>query len=83
MKYEGYNLWAETATYAYGGTALQLMCDEGPFATLSVYVDGVSKDLAKDEIVLKDYNENKGIADYCISVGLVIPTGRVVNFGYV
>lgn len=83
MKYEGYNLWAETATYAYGGTVLELFCDEGPFSTLSICVDGESKKLAEDEIILKDYNENKGIADYCLSVGLVIPTGRKVKVGYV
>lgn len=83
MEFEGYKLWAETATYAYGGTVLQLFCEEGAFSTLSVWVDNVSKDLAEDEIVLKNYNENKAIADYCIAQGLVTLTGREAQVGYV
>lgn len=83
MEYKGDNLWAKTEKYAYGGTALQLICNEGPFATLSVRVDCMSDELSENEIVLKNYNENKEISDYCLSVGLVIPTGVLVQVGYV
>lgn len=63
--------------YNNGATACVLLSSDGmPFATLSINVAGVSENLPKGEFFLKDYSENREIAEQLIKQGILVPTGE-------
>jgi len=63
--------------------AVQLMSPmEGPYATISVNLPE-SKLLAPDEFFMKAWSENQEIAEQLIEKGIVLPTGKQVQTGYV
>lgn len=60
-----YDVWLEVGHYKSGGLAIQLWCDEGPFATLTVCLD---TNLLNERCAAIDTNNfpkaEKFIADY-------------------
>lgn len=68
--------------YANGRTAIQLMHDEeGPIAIATVNIPDA--ELAADEVIIKDYSENEGMAEFIEENNIGKPTGRFVKSGYV
>lgn len=69
------------------GIAIQLVCDGGdingqPWLTATVNIPGIK--LAEDEVVIKDYSENDGLADLMLEAGYLRedPPPRHVFSGY-
>ena len=50
-----------------------------PLAELSIMCDSV--ELAPDEFILKDYSENKDLAQKFFELGVLIPTDRFILIG--
>ena len=66
--------------YVEGNLAVQLYDDEGPYATLSVNVEGIELD--DDEFVAKTYSENTGLVEQFIEQEQFVDTGKTVTVGY-
>ena len=63
--------------------AVQLMSPmEGPYAVVSVNLPE-SKLLAPDEFFMKSWSENEQIAQQLVEKGIVQPTGKQANSGFV
>jgi len=73
--------WIETNRYSNRNLHIQLMTDEGPYATLSTNVAGVM--LEKDCFIAKNYSENEGLLEQFIENGLFEDTGEKVSSGFV
>lgn len=71
------------AQYGNGRTAIQLKDKEdgSPIATASLNIPGTR--LAKDEIIIKDYSENHGMAQALADAGIVSDPIRYTKSGYV
>ena len=68
--------------YKNGQTAIRLtnLVTGEPVVMATVAVDG--QPLAKDQVVIKDYGENKGVMKALTDVGVIKPTGERINLGY-
>ena len=66
-----------------GRLAIQAVCDEGPFGTLTVNLPEVS--LAEDEVCIKVWSENSAWVPQVLAQlpDRFIPTGRYVSTGFV
>ena len=53
--------------------------NDEPLAELSIMYDSV--ELALDEFILKDYSENKDLAQKFFELGVLIPTDRFILIG--
>lgn len=62
--------------------ALQLYCNEGPFATLTVCVPDQKWRQADDEILVKSWTENEPVADAFRDSDWFEDTGRRVLCGF-
>lgn len=62
--------------------ALRLVAEDTGevYATVSINVPEVS--LGPDEVVVKDYGENRGLLTKLVSAGILEPTGRIVQTGF-
>ena len=75
--------------YAYGGTALVLKSFEPDFgywenyAVASVFIEGVTEQLPKNAVCIKNYSENEGILEWLISNGIVGQPIGEFQYGYV
>ena len=79
-KYNNYELRFYKGKYEFGGnTALVAICDEGPFATVSVNFDEVK--LPKDHVFL-DMNNCGNLCQQMIADGLLVLTGLEYPSGY-
>lgn len=75
--------------YYHGRIALSLVAakDDGdvfegePIATATVNIPEAT--LKDDEVLIKDYSENKGMLQTLINAGIVLPTGQTVKSGFV
>lgn len=74
-----YNL----AVHKFGDNtpAIVLNKDSQREAVLTVSVKGVT--LEPDEILVKNWGANEGIADSLVEEGLITPTGKFIPTGYV
>jgi hypothetical protein len=74
-----------------GRTALELVaaaddCYEGiykgePIATCTINIP--EADLEPNEVIIKDYSENAGMLDALVESGVVEPTGKLVQSGFI
>ena len=55
--------------------------DGSPIATASINVPDA--DIADDEVIVKDYSENKGMLDALVDAGVVSPPTGHVNSGFI
>lgn len=55
--------------------------DGEPLFTATVNLPDI--ELASDEVVIKNYSENEGLLEVLVAYNYVIPTGQVVETGYV
>ena len=67
VKFKKWECKALISEYTRGGKAIQLVDEEGPVATATIWIDG----LAEDELAIKDYSENEGMLDCLLESGLV------------
>jgi len=68
--------------YGNGNNAIQLVDYRGPYAHASV--NPPDQQLADDEVAIKDWSENEGMAQALISAGVVAyPAVGYVNSGFV
>jgi hypothetical protein len=67
--------------YKAGGIALQLMDEEGPYATFTYCVPGVV--LGDGEFLAKTVSENESLRQPMLDTGLFVDTGRRVESGFV
>ena len=86
--YNGWNCNLMKSSYTDGGrVALCLVAGEDdefpgePVATCTVNIP--EEPLADGEVLIKDYSENVGMAEFLEREGVVKKTGRVVASGYV
>lgn len=76
------DVYLEFNKYANDRTAIQLMSEtEGPIAMATVNIPDAT--LAEDEIIIKDYSENEGMAEFITENNIGTPTGRYVSSGFV
>ena len=82
VNYKGYECNLITSRYFHGDrVALHLIDVNGePVAVCSVNLDDP---LGENEIFIKDYSENEGMADFLVKEGIVELTGERVQTGYV
>lgn len=66
--------------YNKGGDAIQLYCDEGPYATLSVNIPEIS--LEPGQIAVKTWMENESLREPMLGTGLFEDTGIRVPAGH-
>lgn len=66
--------------YAGGRLAIQLFCDEGPYAKVTVNLP--DQHLNEDEFFVKDWAEGEPVAQALIDAGWITPTGREVISGF-
>ena len=72
---------ASFTEYAYGGTAITVASEDGePLYRATVFMDGHV--LPPDEVWIKDWSENEGVADALVKAGIVTLTGRTLQAGY-
>jgi hypothetical protein len=72
----GETLQIEVHLYRSGQVALQLVCEDGsPYANPSVNLP--EEEPAPNEVFIKDYSENEGIADTLIQQGIGKKTGEI------
>ena len=87
-----FNIWdCEIVKHKYsnGRTALQLVSAVDvddvykgePIATATVNIPEM--DLKENEVIIKDYSENEGMLEALVAAGIVVPTGRFVDSGFV
>lgn len=69
------------ASYGNGALAVQLFDEEGPYATLSVNIDG-SEQLPEDEFVLSHDIPDTMVKDL-VDQGAVEDTGKRASYGFV
>lgn len=85
IRFADCNCTVERHRYQNGRVALQLIThDDGfpePVATATVNVPDC--DLADDEVIIKDYSENRGILDILIGAGIVYPPERYARLNHV
>lgn len=67
--------------YANGRVALCLVDDEGPVATATVNLPDA--DLGKNQVLVKDWSENRGMMAALIEAGVVKPNGETIRSGFV
>lgn len=67
--------------YRAGGIALQLMDDEGPYATFTYCLPGTV--LAAGEFLAKTGAENESLRQPMLDTGLFVDTGRRVESGFI
>jgi hypothetical protein len=65
-----------------GRTALILEDEDGHIVTVAT-VNVPEEKLAENEVIIKDYSENKGMLDWLIKNEIVEYTGRYVTTGFV
>jgi hypothetical protein len=69
--------------YQNGGVAVTAHCQNGPYATVSVYLPGANR-LPEGAFYLKDWSENELIANYLRANGLIEPVdAEPVKSGFV
>lgn len=74
----------ELAAYGIGGRiAIQAICNDTgePYCTVTVNLP--DEPLGEDEVFVKNYSENAGIAEELEAQGILRLTGRTVRSGYV
>lgn len=83
MKFHGYDCNVVKSRYGNGRIALLLedAVTGEPIAKATVNVP--EEPLHENEVVIKDYSENVGMADVLIEAGLVAPTGHYARVGFV
>ena len=86
--WKGERMRVEYGKYAINNsTSLRLMSwDEGlgmeiPYATASVYAEGVS--LEENEVVIKDYAENEGVLKVLVDNDIVYKSHDKIPLGFV
>ncbi len=79
MKYKNEILSFSKVQYQNGVLGIQVMCQEGPFATLSTNL-GVKP--SEGCFWLKSWSENQQLAEFMVSNGYVVLTGKVAQAGY-
>jgi hypothetical protein len=47
-----------------------------------VTINAPDHDLSHDEVIVKDYSENRGVLTVLVKAGILTPTGRLVATGY-
>ena len=83
VKFKHWNCEIRVFHYNNGRTALQLVDAETsePIATATVNVPDAY--LAENEVLIKDYSENKGMLKVLVDAGIVTDTGERVKSGFV
>ncbi len=83
VKYKSYECVLVSSRYHHGNrVSLQLIDVSGePVAVCSVNLP--DDYLGENEIFIKDYSENAGMADFLVKEGIVELTGETVQTGYV
>jgi hypothetical protein len=77
-----YNVQPVATRYTDGNLAVQVLCSDGPFGTLSTNIDGV--ELAPDEFCVKTWSENDPWAMNLLSqCPQFEDTGRRFHSGFV
>ncbi len=86
--YHGWNCDLYRSHYAHGNrVALCLVageddeCPGEPVATCTVNIP--EECLGEGEVIIKDYSENEGMAEFLVKEGVVEYTDRCVQSGYV
>lgn len=47
-----------------------------------VTINAPEHTLSQDEVIVKDYSENRGVLTVLVKAGILTPTGRLVATGY-
>ncbi len=68
------------ARYGNGRIALRLFTQEGPMATATVNVP--CHPLGPNEVLIKDFAENRGVLEALVEAGVVRRTGAVCRVGH-
>lgn len=84
VKYKNYDCLVKFSQYNYGGgTAIQLIdANDGELVAVAT-VNLPEQPLGEDEVFIKDYSENEGMADFLVKEGIIELTGEHVQTGYV
>jgi len=83
VKFLQYNCRVCITKYANDRIAIQLFDveDNSSVATASINLPDIK--LEKDEVIIKDYSENKGLLQVLLDAGIVEKTGKSANVGFV
>jgi hypothetical protein len=81
VKFREWDCTLQKSRYDNDRLALSLVDEEGPVATCTVNMPDVP--LGRNEVCIKDYSENEGMAAALEAAGVIKPTGRTVRFGFV
>lgn len=77
--------WVEFARYANGDVAIVLRAaphpDSEALCKATVCLDQMGCELAANEVWIKTWSENVGVAEALIAAGVVEPTGRAHEIG--
>lgn len=76
-----YSAWLEKGQYANGRTAITLMSEEGPVATVTVNIPDA--DLSPGDILVKTWSENEGMVNFLADNKIVQDMGHDVPTGFV
>jgi hypothetical protein len=79
VKFRNSDLEVEFGQYWDGSLAIQLFDGGFPYATASVWVEG----LKPGEIAVKNYSENAGMLQALLSAGVVEKPHRTIAQGFV
>lgn len=85
VKFKKWVCRADIGEYKNGNPAIKLIDTESKHsgdklvAIASTNIEG----LARDEIAIKDYNENEGIYDALLKAEIIMPMHRYTQSGYV
>ncbi len=85
FKLNGQDLFISRKGFYMDGTpALKVTDRDGiPWCILTVYVEGGDGVLEDGDFLIKSWSENKSTYDTLVKEGILIPTGREIETGFV
>lgn len=81
VKFREWECTLQISRYENGRPRLSLVDEEGPVATCTVNMPDVP--LRRNQVLIKDWSENEGMAAALEAAGVIKPTGQTVRSGFV
>ena len=77
VRFADEDCWLVIAEYLNSRTSIQLMSEAGPVATATVNLS--DEKIEPDDVIIKNYSENKGILSVLVTAGVVLNPHRTIQ----
>ena len=84
---EEISLMVNISNYSNDRPAIELLWNDPEYNEWDTYaiatVNMPEVDLKPNEVLIKNYSENEGVLQFLVDNNIVVPTGKIVETGYV